>query len=188
MSAIRDNLRKTKYGYFPFKLFYELLSGPERRAHLFIGKSKWSKMLKTWEEDDDSLEASALLEEQKKVLLSHLKAENAVIALQWVLITRLDRKEILLEAGMPYKEDIAEQVTALKNYITKHRSQYENNLIQLEAINRSQTTETQRSFSSDDAIATLNLAGFTINDPDKLTIGQFKAMNRTIQRNGKRAS
>ena len=182
-------LARLRYDDFPIRLFYYLLEAPERVPTLLIGKPAWTKLLVKWGEDDDSLEASSILEDQKRTALPLMKAQKAAIALRWVLYTTEDRKPLLEESNLPYREKIEDQVSALENYILKCKAQYENNLIQLENTKQQQhTPETNKSFSANDAIATLNLAGFTITDPDKLTIGQYKAMNRTIQRNGKRTT
>jgi len=183
-------LKRLRYEDFPIKLFYHLLSGPERKAHLLLGAEKWRKLLQKWEEDDDSLESTRLLEDQKKVALPLIKAQKMAIALRWCVSTKLDRKALFDESNIPYREDLSEQVAVLARYIEKLKSQHENNLIQLQAtLEQQRTTGGGSDFTVDDAIATLNLAGFTINDPNTLTIGQYKAMNRTIQRkNGKRAS
>lgn len=145
-------------------------------------------MVQRWEEEDASLEASRLLEDQKRTALPLMKAQKASIAIRWVLQTAMDRKPILEEAGLPWREDIQEQVEVLETYIKKNHAQYENNMLQLKATQEQQNQESANTFTIEDAIATLNLAGFTIADPNKLTIGQFKAMNRAIQKNGKRAA
>ena len=183
-------LKRLKYEDFPIRLFYKLLSKPTEVAERFVGAGKWQTLLQKWEEDDDSLESDRLLEDQKKVALPLMKAQKAAVALRWVLSTSMDREAVLTENGLPYKEDLMEQIEVLENFITKNKAQYENNLIQLEATKLQQAgREPKTRFSADDAIATLNLAGFTIMDPNRLTIGQYQAMNRTIQRNnGKRAS
>lgn len=127
-----------------------------------------------------------MLEDQKKAALPLLKAQKATIALKWVPMTQKERKPILEEVGLPYREDLIEQIKALQEYATKNYAQYENNLIQLQATQAQQNSQKSSTFTVEDAIATLDLGGFTVSDPDTLTIGQFKAMNRAIQRNGKR--
>lgn len=169
-------------------MFYRLLARPEEVATRVIGERKWKELVRRWEEDDRSLEADRLLEDQKRVALPLMKAQKATIALKWVMITSEDRKTVLQDGQLPYREDLKEQVDALQHFIKKHDAQYENNLIQLQATQEQQNTGEGSDFTIEDAIASLDLAGFTVSDPSKLTIGQFKAMNRAIQKNGKRSN
>lgn len=175
-----------KYEDFPLKTYYRLLAKDQRVAERFIGASKWRRLIRKWEEDDNSLEAARLLEDQKRVALPLMKAQKASIAIKWLLVSNTDRKKVLEDVGLPYRKDPKEQISALENFIQRNYSQYENNLIQLAATQEQQSSGSDSKFTIDDAIATLDLGGFTVNDPNELTIGQFKAMNRAIQRNVKR--
>lgn len=178
-----------KYEDFPVRLFFRLLGKDEAVAERFLGKAKWSNLIRRWEEDDKSMEKERLLEDQIRAMLSLYKAQKATTALKWLSVTGSDPKPILEEVGLPWRDTAEELVEALTKYIKKHTSQYENNLIMLEATMKQQSsgpTIGESKFTIDDGIAGLNLAGFTITDPDKLTIGQYQAMNRAIQRNGKR--
>ena len=180
---------KLKYEDFPIKLFFRLLSRPEGVAERFLGKNKWAELTKKWEEDDDSLESDRVLEDQKKVALPMMKAQMGILVLRWLAFTHQDIKPVFETLGLPWRDDPKELISSLRKYIQKNKSQYENNLIQLDATMQQQKSmDADSDFSIDDAIAGLNLAGFTITDPDKLTIGQFKAMNKAIEKNGRRAS
>jgi hypothetical protein len=179
-------LAKLRYEDFPLKTYYKLLARPQAVAERYIGKLNWNALVTKWEEDDDSLEASRLLEDQKRVALPLMKAQKASMAIKWLLVTDKDRKSTLEDVRLPYREDPQEQIDALEKFIEKNYSQYENNLLQLEATQAQQSVDGDSDFTIEDAIATLDLGGFTVTNPNELTIGQFKAMNRAIQRNGKR--
>lgn len=178
---------KLKYEDFPIKLFFHLLSRPERVAHLFLGKKKWEHLKLRWDEDDDSMEADRLLEDQKKAAIPLIKAQRDITVLKWLRFTQSDVKKVFEELGLPWREDPEELIKSLQKSIRKNISQYENNLIQLQAtLKQQKESDGASKFSIDDAIASLNLAGFTVVDPDKLTIGQFRAMNKAIEKNGER--
>jgi len=163
---------------------------PERGPRRFLGKRKWDDLLRRWEEDDKSIESDRLLEDQIRAALSLAKTQKATTALKWLAVTGTNPKILFEQWKLPWREDPEELVKALTAYITKHNSQYENNLIMLQAtIEQQKSAEDDKHaepFNIDDAIAGLNLAGFTINDPETLTIGQFRAMNKAISRNGGR--
>lgn len=181
-----SRLKRVKYEDFPLKLYYRLLSKEGKVPERFLGTRKWNELTKKWEEEDRSLEADRMLEDQKRAALPLLKAQKASIALKWVMQNSEERQALLEEVSLPYRKDIKEQVTALSRYIEKHYAQYQNNLLQLEVTQKQQNSTKNSTFTIEDAIATLDLGGFTVTDPNKLTIGQFKAMNRAIQKNGKR--
>lgn len=181
--------RRTKYEDFPIRFFFRLLSKPDGVAERFMGPKRWFDLKQRWEEDDDSMEKDRLLEDQQRAGIPKIKAEKALLALKYYVVACDRAKDLFHEVNLPWDDNPNEMVEKLKNYIEKQRSQYENNLIQLEATKKQaeeRASLSENKFSIDDAIATLNYAGFTINDPNSLTIGEFKAMNKTIERNGKR--
>lgn len=178
---------RTKFEDFPVKLFFRLLSCPKGVPERFLGPGKWESLLTKWEEGEDSLENSRLLEDQKKTVLPLIKAQKAIVVLKWLSHTNSDLEEVLQSLNLPWDKDPEKLVEKLKNYIIKNNAQYENNLIQLKATQEQQRdSENVSDFSIEDAIASLNLAGFTVSDPNTLTIGRYRAMNKAIERNGRR--
>jgi len=188
----RAEIKKLKYEDFPVRLFFYLLSKEDALACRFLGEHKWQGLKTRWEQNDTSLASSRLLEDQKRTILPLIKAQKGTLALRWLGATLVDPKELFLEIGLPWDDDKGKLIDALQKYIQKNTSQYENNLIQLKANQEdSESNKAKLSaeeFTIDDAIATLNLAGFSIPNPDKLTIGQYKAMNKAIKDGRRRQS
>lgn len=187
MPLANKKLLKTRFEDFPLRLFFRLLRNDDRAANLFLGEGRWQAMRDKWEESANSLEDDRMLEDQKKVVLPLIKAQKATLVLRWAQFTSMDIKPVFEELGLPWEDDPIALVERLDKYIKKNLSQYENNLIQLEATKKQAEDRSQHTdFSIDDAIATLNLAGFTITDRDTLTIGEFRSMTKTMERNGRR--
>lgn len=183
LSGLR-RLRRLSFEDFPIVMFFKLLGRPDPIAERVLGASRWAQMKEKWEESENSLESDRLLEDQKRAALPLMKAQKATMALRWATMTPQDIKPVMEELNLPWDDDPAEFVKLLQNYAERQFSQYQNNLIQLEATQEQQKQEDRTSnFTIKDGIATLNLAGFTIMDPDRLTIGEYQAMNRAIERN-----
>jgi hypothetical protein len=188
----RTELVNLRYEDFPVRLFFRLLErSPKVAGRVVGGEKKWERMLQKWEEQDNSLESGRMLEDQIRAMLSLIKAQKATTVLKWIMVTPSDPRPLIEEIGLPWRDDPKELIEAIQAYIIKHTSQYENNLLMLRATVEQQNSVSPLSeskFSIDDAIAGLNLAGFSITEPDKLTIGSYQAMNRAIQRNVKRTT
>lgn len=187
MPLARKEIRRKRFEDFPLRLFFNLLSSPDRKAELFLGPKKWHYLKEKWQEGDDSMENDRMLEDQKKTVLPMVQAQKALLAMKWLFVTESDPRPIFEELGLPWNDDPKKLVETLVSHIERLTSKYENNLIQLQATqqqaeDRSKGTD----FHIDDVIATLNLAGFTIPDKDALTIGDFRSMTKTMEKNGRR--
>ena len=178
-----SDLKNIKFEDFPIKIFFRLLRMDDAVGEKVLGR-KWQRFKRLWEEGETSLEGDRLLEDQKRAMLPLMQAQKAMIALQWAVHTRLDTEELFQEWNLPWSEDPKELVEGLIKFIENRTSRHQNNLIQLNATVEEAKQKKPSEFTIDDSIATLNLAGFTITDPDILTIGQYRAMNKTIERNG----
>lgn len=177
-----NDLKHIKFEDFPVKLFFRLLQMDDAVGERVMGRA-WQRYKRMWEDKEDSLEAKRLLEDQKRAMLPLMQAQKAMIALQWVPHAKEGAKELFQECNLPWHDDPQELVEGLLKFIEKSTSKHQNNLIQLNATLEAARQKQKSEFTIDDGIATLNLAGFTIVDPDKLTIGQYRAMNKTIERN-----
>lgn len=180
-------LKRLPFEDFPLMLFFRLMQKPQGVPERFLGARKWEHLVQKWEEFDDSADAQELLEEEKRTLLPLMQAQKATAVLEWLPRTPRDVQPILEELGLPWDPDPETMVKQIADFAQSSYSKYENNQIQLEAVKkRIRDKEKNTNFTIQDSIATLNLAGFTIHNPKTLTIGQYMAMNKAIERNGKR--
>ncbi len=188
---LKQKLAQLKFDSFPVRLFFRLLSKDDALACRVLGENKWNRFKIEWEERTPSITGDAVIQSQRKVFLSLVKMHLGITAFKWVQFTSKDVKPIFLERGLPWDDDPIVLLEKLGNYIQKHAEQYENNLIGLNQTqkNRPEADEQKKTDLRviDEALASLNLAGFTIVDKNSLTIGEFLSMNTALEkRNGGR--
>lgn len=181
-------IKRLKYEDMPVKLFFRFLDNSDL-AERVLGKRKWGRFLDNWEKSDDSLEKARVLEEQKRTILPYMKAKKAEAAVKFLVLNPGDEKaeQFLTEVRLPWYGDVETTVKELVKFAKKNAAIFENNNIQLQNTLKEQENKHKgNEFSLDDSISALNLGGFSIPDPSKLTIGPFISMNRTIQKHGRK--
>lgn len=179
---METSVRELRYDQFPLKLFFRLLKKDDSVAHRILGEKKWTKFKEQWEKNHTTIDSENQLERQKNVSLAFVQSQKAALVLKWLSMTDKDPKPILEELGYKWYDDPEELVNSLKRTINKAVNKYEHESALLEK-QKPNTEETQEEdFSIDEAIASLDMMGFTIDDHDALTIGRYEAMTKVAER------
>ncbi|MEM7485035.1 MAG: hypothetical protein AAF348_07485 [Bacteroidota bacterium] len=175
-------LSELKYEDFPLKLFLRLLRLTDIRAAKIVGctETRWRVFKNKWESSHTSLESDNQLEQQKKVSLSFVKSQKAALLLKWMSLSEEAARPLVEELGFKWKEDPEELVKYLTREIKKELTKYENETAILESM--SNESEEVEKFDIDEAIASLELMGFNIDDYNKLTVGKYTAMSKVASK------
>lgn len=172
---------------FPLKLFMRLLKKPDEVVNRFLGANRWSLLKQQWEEQDKSIEGGQLLDQMKKVSLHFCKAHKAVVVLRWLGTAASPEREFVEELGLPWSDDPEELIEYFTLYIEKQQKLYEISLSDLKAMQeKGQQISQSKGTDVDELLASLNLSGFTITDPDAITVGQFNGMTKAIEKENER--
>lgn len=179
-------VKHLRFEQFPVKLFFRLLERGDDVAERVIGP-KWQKFKQKWEETNPTPQSNRVLDEQKTTFLFLSRAQMGILAAKWLQFTSADVSEYFREYGLPWSDDPIELLELLNSYIEKNVTKYNLGLSKLESTKEEFDKAPESEFSVETAIASLNLAGFTISDSDKLTIGDFLSMNKALNNKNKAA-
>jgi len=172
------SIRNLSYEDFPIKLFWRLLKRPDEVAVRVIGnEKKWENFKMKWDNDHSSLESEQNLEQQKKVSLAFIQGQKASLTLKWLMLTDQDPKPVIEELGYKWHDDPLEMKAYLEKQLNKSINKYELESAALKQIKKPDDEEGSN-FTIDEAIASLDIMGFTVDDHNTLTIGKYNAMSK----------
>lgn len=178
------------YDTFPFKLFFKILQNEENIQ--LIGKSKdenekiWESIKEEYRERHPSQRERRLVQSYKKVLSESIKANRDITLLRYLLTEPENLEQLYRELKIPWSEDQKKRVEHLTLEIDKGKQKLEISNARLKLI-EDEIEEARESEDIDisklnEAIASLTLFGFPINDFEKLTCGQYDAYSKVAQR------
>lgn len=178
-------IKDLKYDDFPLKLFWRLLMRPDAVAIRVVGnEKKWERFKQNWENDNSSIESENQLEQQKKVSLAFIQGQKAALTIKWLALTEQDPRPAIEALGYKWHEDPKQMIAYLNKIVNKSISKYENESAILE--NQKGTDDGEEGekidFNIDEAIASLDMMGFTIDDHETITIGRYRAMSKVAER------
>ncbi len=183
-------------------VFYKILSD-EKNIHL-LGIENKEKAVENWElikeeyrKRHQSPEAKSLLSAYKKALGSYLDFEKKVSLLKFMLLAKDLSKEAFEASNMKFTGDDKTDYDNLKKEIDKSKSKKEIFTARLNKLqgeisskNKNEDEDCLNRQKLNECLASLELAGYTINDYNTITCGKYDAMTRVIskQNNGKRSN
>lgn len=170
-----------KYEDFPIKLFFRLLQKDDSVAHRILGKTKWEIFKRKWAESSASEKGEALFETKHSMSLAFVQMNKAFSVLRWLSVTLEDPKEKITEWGYTWHDDPIEMVEYLTKKANRALDRYEIETANVERLEKSKE-EPEEEFNVDDALASLDMMGFTLGDHNTVTIGKYRAMSRVAER------
>ncbi|MBO0323460.1 hypothetical protein J0X14_14220 [Muricauda sp. CAU 1633] len=178
------------YDTFPFKLFFRILQD-EGNVSL-IGKSKdenekiWESIKAEYRERHPSPRERRLVQAYKKVLSESIRANRDITLLRYLLTEPENLEQLYKELKIPWKPTVKERIEYLTLEIDKGKQKLEISNARLklieDEIEEARESEEINIAKLNEAIASLTLFGFPINDFEKLTCGQYDAYSKVAQR------
>ena len=181
-----------EYDTLSFKTFYRILKDESQISLLGHpsdneNTSAWEKIKAEYREKHPSLKEKRLVEAYKKVLRESINANRDITLFRYLLTQPENIEELYQELKIEWFEGLDERVEVLKINIDKSKQKLEIFNAQLKQIEEefeeNQETEKDIDISKiNEAIASLTLYGFPINDFEKLTCGQYDAYSKIAQK------
>lgn len=179
-----------EYDTFPFKLFYRILQDEENIS--LIGKSRdenqkiWENVKEEYRLRHPSIKERQLVSAYKKVLQESIRTNRDITLMQYLLTEPDNLKELYKELRIPYSDDVVARLKFLETEIDKGKQKLEifnAQLKQLEDEQKEEEWDSELDIQKiNEAIASLTLFGFPINDFESLTCGQYDAYTKVAQR------
>lgn len=179
-----------EYDVFPFKLFYKILKDDGNTS--LIGKSKeenkkiWDSIKTEYRERHPSPKERKLVSAYKKVLLESIRTNRDVTLMRYLLTEPDNVEELYKELRIPFDPDVVKRLKFLEVEIDKGKQKVEMFNVELKQIEEAIEDEREEGeidiAKINEAIASLTLFGFPINDFEKLTCGQYDAYSKVAQR------
>lgn len=179
-----------EYDTFPFKLFYRILQDDENVS--LIGRSKeenqkiWENVKEEYRLRHPSIKERQLVSAYKKVLQESIRTNRDITLMQYLLTEPDNLKELYKELRIPYSDDVVARLKFLETEIDKGKQKLEifnAQLKQLEDEQKEEEGDSELDIQKiNEAIASLTLFGFPINDFESLTCGQYDAYTKVAQR------
>lgn len=179
-----------EYDTFPFKLFYRILQDEENVS--LIGRSTdenqkiWENVKEEYRLRHPSIKERQLVSAYKKVLQESIRTNRDITLMQYLLTEPDNLKELYKELRIPYSDDVVARLKFLETEIDKGKQKLEifnAQLKQLEDEQKEEEGDSELDIQKiNEAIASLTLFGFPINDFESLTCGQYDAYTKVAQR------
>jgi hypothetical protein len=177
------------YEDFPLVLFFKLMGRPEAVAHRIVGKRPWEKIKERWELNHEDSKGEAYLDARRKVLSQTIKLNKLRLLVEWIKKSKRDPKEVYTACRLPWNEDPKIRAEYLDSQIAKSEQLLEIYEAQYQRIKGQQKAEESEEEESPftlaklhEAIASLELHGYSIPDYNQLTLGKYDAMTAVIKR------
>ncbi len=169
----------------PAKLFIRLLSRNDAVAERVVGKISWHKIKEKWLLSREDEKGSQLLEARRALLLETCKFNKIRILVQWLpSIDEEKAKEVFDRIRIPWDDGFDKRAQRLKRLLNKHSEMAKKHSRKVKELEKPEEAESKE-FTIDDfneAIASLEMIGFNIEDYEKLTLAKYEAMNRTVKK------
>lgn len=200
------------YDTLPFKVFHQVLMDEEANLHLLgikdlkEAKKEWDAIKEEWVQRHPSPEQRDVLQAYKNAMTRSIELSKLIAALKYMAIfTDVDpekQKEVFKEARIRWNDDPLKRLEALNKMLKKaqtekqiHDARYEKLVKEVkEAKEQEKKIEKKMSIADiNKSIASLEMAGFSIDNYETLTCGKYDAMsailraqNEKLKQNGNR--
>ena len=182
-----------KYENFPLILFFRLLQIGERGAKLFcrmkgIPLREWEKTKERFEIATRDPKGDPEFEDRKLLVLAWVRMSKTAILLRWIINSERDRKlkEVCEIAGIKWIEDPQARFEYLTTEIRKAEKRAERLARKLDMDKEVEEVEAaedpEERDTIYDAIASLELMGYSIPSYEELTVPKYIAMTRVAQK------
>lgn len=169
----------------PAKIFIRLLSRNDAVAERVVGKISWHKIKEKWLLSREDDKGSQLLEARRALLLETCKFNKVRILAQWLpSIDEEKAKEVFKEIRVGWDDDFDKRAQRLKRLLNKHSEMAKKHARKVKELEEGDGEEVKE-FTIDDfnqAIASLELVGFSIEDYEKLTLAKYEAISKTVKK------
>jgi hypothetical protein len=185
-----------EYDTLPFKTFFKILNDESKVGLLGLeGKKQnekaWESIKAQYKEKHPSPKERRLVEAYKKVLRESIYANRDITLLMYLLTEPENLKELYGELKIQWHDDLESRAKSLETNIDKCKQKLEifnAKLKQIEEDIEDEQEEKDIDISKiNEAIASLTLYGFPINDFEKLTCGQYDAYSKVAQKKASQA-
>lgn len=167
----------------PIKTFCILLDDGSKCESLGVSKENWQGIKKEFQEANPSKEERLLLEAFRKVVKSSLENTGHTMLLKVVLGIKEDWGPYFKKMGLKFKgnreqdkEYILKQIEKATNKSKIHNAQLERMEKQIREAQEKRGKQDFDIKKVNEAIASLEIAGSSIPDYDKLTYGKYEAL------------
>lgn len=178
------------YDTFPFKLFYKILQDDSNIEKIGRSNSEnekiWEKIKSEYRQRHPSIKEKKLLSAYKKVLTESIRTNRDITLLRYLLTEPDNLEKLYKELKIPFNKNEVERLKYLEVEIDKGKQKLEIFNAQLKQIEEEIEEESEEGgidiVKINEAIASLTLVGFPINDFETLTCGQYDAYSKVAQR------
>ena len=184
-----------EYDTLPFKTFYKILKDEKANLHL-LGEGEdnekvWERIKEQYRNRHPSPKMRSLMTAFKRVLGESIKLNRDITLMKYLLMQPQGLKELYSKLKLPWNEDEVERIKFLNKEIDKSSQKYEIFQAQLKKaeseIEEVQEEEGELDIAKlNEAIASLALVGFPINDFEKMTCGQYDAYSKVAERKARK--
>jgi hypothetical protein len=182
------------YLNFPFIQFCLLCEDETKITDYGIKKEDWEILKNQYIQENPSEETNALVEAYKKAIKAHLERNKIISIINYILeVSPKDWQPYFEVSGIKYTGDLKKDADYLQKIQEKEQTKEEIFTAQLDKLQKQiKESKEKKEIKSFDlkkiykTIATLEKAGASIPDYEKLTCGKYEALTRVYsEKNGK---
>ena len=181
-----------EYDTLPFKTFYKLLQDDTNLSALGIPDKKesrkvWKNIKQEWQELNPSVKNQQLTSAYIKIAKETARMKKDLAFLKFTLNSSTPQRELYEELGYEWIEDDFERVQATIDQIEKAKGKMEIFTERFKKLEKdleedSKNQDAQCISDINAGIASLEMAGATIPNYEKLTCGQYDALTKVINK------